>query len=172
MAAGEGAGQQRVGRGHVLGDGGGVEPEGAEDGGHGALGQADAGGPDGDVIALHAGGLAVLSQGEEGRGGDLDDLLDEHVAGDLVARHEVALGDLLGGVQAVLGEQVVDVDHVERHGHEPVGDVRQDEREPEVGDPRQQVGHECCLVCRQRRQGRRDGGVGHGGEARRRGVGS
>ena len=162
VPAGQGAGQERVGGSHVLGDGGGVESERSEDGGEGALGEADTGGPDGDVIVLGAGHLARLGETQKGRRRDLDDLLDHDVPGDLVARRQVALADLLGGVQAVLREEVVDVDDVEGRRHEPVRDVRQDERQPEVGDEGQKVGYRPGLEGRKRRERRRDGCVGHG----------
>jgi len=166
VPAGQGARQQRVGGSHVLGDGRGVESERSEDGGERALRQADAGRPDGHIVLLHARLLPRLGQCEEGRGRDLDYLLDDDVAGHLVPRRQVALADLLGRVQPVLREQVVDVDDVEDHGHDPVGDVRQDERQPKVGDEGQEVGHRPGLVRRERRKRRRDCCVRHRGDRR------
>lgn len=110
MAARQRAREQRMRGRHVLGDGGGVQAQHAQHGGQHALRQADARGPDGDVVVLHAGHLGGLGQAQHSGGDHLDDLLEDDVAGDLPARGEVALGDLVGGVEAVLGEDIVDVD--------------------------------------------------------------
>lgn len=116
VASSEGAGDERVARSrHVLGNRGGVESEQAENGGQGALGKADAGRPDGDVVLFATNGLLVVNNLEEDGHSDLDQLLDQDIASDLVARDVVALGDLLGGVKAVLGPDVVGVNEVEEH---------------------------------------------------------
>jgi hypothetical protein len=150
VPASEGAGQQRVGRSHVLGDGGGVETERPEDGWERALRQADASCPDGDVIVLHACHLPGLGQGQDGDGHNLDYLLENDIPRHLPPRRQVALGDLVGRVQPVLREQVVDIDNVEEHGYDPVGDVRRENAQPKVGDEGQEIGYRPGLVRRQR----------------------
>lgn len=113
--------------------------------------------------------LGRLGQGEDGTGGDLDNLLENDIARNLVARDVVALGDLVGGVEAVLREQVVDVDGVEEQGEDPVDDDGDDEGQPEVGQPRDEVGLLLEGVFWERREGgfeervvrhARDGGDG------------
>lgn len=133
VATSESAGQQRVRFEETLGDGGSVEAKDSQKGREDSLRNADASGPDSDVVVGLADHLGRLGHCEDGAGDDLDDLLEDDVAGDLVPGNMVALGDLLGGVQPVLGEVVTDVDGVEGQGQRPVDGDGDDEGEPEVG---------------------------------------
>lgn len=142
VAPSQRTGEQGVRGRHVLRYRGSVQPQESQHRRQHALRKPDARGPDGDVIVLHAGHLGGLRQRQHGGGDHLEDLLEHDVAGDFPARSEVALGDLLGRVQAVLREDVVDVDEVEEERDGPVGDVRGDDGEPEVGDDAwEEVGH-------------------------------
>lgn len=77
----------------------------------------------------------------------------------------VAAGNLVGGVQAVLGEEVERVNGVEEEAHGPVDDDGRDERQPKVGAPRPQVGSGLEVVGGQRRERRVEEGrvAGHDG---------
>lgn len=167
VASGESSSEEGVRGGEVLGDGRGVEAEQAEEAREGALQQAQAGGPNGDVVVVLARHLRGLSQGEKGAGGNLDDLLNNDVAGDVVSRDMVALCDFLGGVQSVLGEEVEGVDDVEEDGDDPVDGDGGDEVEPKVGDPGEDVALGLKGVFGQRWQaGVEEGVVGsHGFQA-------
>lgn len=110
VTAGQRTGKKRVGWSHVLGNRGGVDAHDAQQGGQGALHQADARGPDGNVVVGTAGHLGRVKKLEHSAGRDLDDLLNEDIAGDLVSRCVVALEDLLGRVEAILRKEVEDVD--------------------------------------------------------------
>lgn len=140
VSSGNGTSQHWMRIGEVLGDGGGVEAEGSEENGQGALGETDAGGPDGDVVLSLARHLGRLGQRQDSAGGDLDDLLHNDIASDLVARGTIALSDFFRSVEAILREEVVDVNEVEGQGEDPVDDDGDDEGEPEVGDPGKKVG--------------------------------
>lgn len=85
VAAGDGTSEQGVSGGHVLRDGGGVETNEGEHARDGALGETHASGPDGNVIAVLANVLGRIGELEEGAGDNLDELLNDDVAGDLVA---------------------------------------------------------------------------------------
>ena len=90
-------------------------------------------------------------------------MLGNDIAQNLESRDQVALCDLLGRVQSVLWEKVEDIDAVEEHGHGPVGDVRGNERQPEVGYEGKKVGHGPQLVSRERREVGRGSHVRHDG---------
>lgn len=117
-------GQEGVGHGHILRDGGRIDAEEAEDGGDGSLCEADARRPNGDVVVLVAGHLRRIGVAQDDGHADLDDLLNDDIAEHFEARGSVALRNLGGCMQSVLREQVVHVDDVEYHGHDPVGDDR------------------------------------------------
>lgn len=159
------AGEQGMCLGHVLRNGRGVEPDEPEQAGDGALGQSQARRPDGNVVLVLADVLGRVGELEDGTGGDLDDLLDDDVAGDLVARGVVAAGDFLRGVQSVLGEEVEGVDEVKGERHGPVDEDGKEEGEPKVGAPGDEVGSGLEVIGGQRRQGRVEKSVvvGHDG---------
>lgn len=167
VATSQDTGKQGIRRRHALGDGGRVETDKAEQTGQGALGKADASGPDSNVVVLLANHLLRLSDCKRISGRDLDDLLDDDIAGNLVASRVVSLGDFFRGMEAVLREEIQHVDTVEEERHDPVDDDGQHQRQPEVGDEGEQVGLWLEGVGRQRRKRgivetvvRHDGGLG------------
>ena len=135
MAAGESARQERMRRRHVLGNSRGVEAHDAQQSGHDTLSEADARSPDGDVVVGLANVLWGIRQLQDGARGDLDNLLEDDISGDFISRGVVALGDLLGRVKSVLGEQVERVNDVEEQRHDPVHGDWEDQRHPKVGKP-------------------------------------
>lgn len=98
---------------HILRDGRSVQPKQPQERGQTALGEANARRPHGNVVALLARQGSRLDRSEEACETNLDDLLDDDFAQDLEAGDVVAARDLLWGVEAVLREDVEDVDDVE-----------------------------------------------------------
>ena len=80
----------------------------------------------------------------------------------------VALQDLCGSVQAVLGEEVVHVDDVENARHEPVGNDRYGELEVGIGEPRDEGRERLECVVGQWRELMCDVCGSHGGVPSRR----
>ncbi|KAI6750086.1 hypothetical protein HG531_007351 [Fusarium graminearum] len=112
-------GQQGMGIEKTLGDGGSIEADETEESWESSLGNTNAGSPNSNVIlalAYHFGGFR---QGKECAGNNLDDLLHDNITSDFIT------GD--------------DVDGVECERQDPVDDDREQEVEPKVGDPGQEV---------------------------------
>lgn len=90
VASSQGTSKERIGSRHALGDGGGIEPDKAEQTGQRTLGEADASGPDGNVVVGLANHLLGLGDGQSIARRHLDDLLDDDIAEDFVACRVVA----------------------------------------------------------------------------------
>lgn len=120
MTTSESAREKRMRRRHVLGNGRGVEAHDAQQSGHNTLSEADTRGPDGDVVISLSNVLWGVRQLQDGARGDLDNLLDNDISGDLISRGVVPLADLLGSMKSVLRKQVERVNDVEEQRHDPV----------------------------------------------------
>lgn len=134
----QGSRQHRMPGGQILRQPDRVDAHQGQQAGEGPLGDADAPGPDGDIVLLLANVLRGVEIRNDEAGDGLDDLLQNDVPDDVPAGDVVPLEELRGRVQAVLGEVVVDIDVVEGQGHGPVGDDRQDERQDIVRDRREE----------------------------------
>ena len=164
VASSNGAGKHGMRGRHALGNGRGVETKNAKEARQHALGETDPRRPDSNVIFTLAYVLGRVGQLQDGTRGDLDYLLDDDVAGDLVARGVVAAQDFLGRVQAVLRKEIERINEMENGRHGPVDGDGQDEGQPKVGAPRDEVGLGDETIFRQRRKGRvEEGAIGHGG---------
>lgn len=164
VASSQSTSKERIGSRHALGDGRGIEPDKAEQTGQRTLGEADASGPDGNVIVGLANHLLGLGDGQSIARRDLDDLLDDDIAEDFEACRVVARGDFLGRVQAELGEEVEHVDAVEEERRRPVDGNGSQQRQPQVGDPWEEIRLGLQRVGRQRRKRRIvESLVGHDG---------
>ena len=139
VATGQGTGKQRVGHGHVLGNGGGIETKKAKNGGQCPLRQSNSGGPDGDIIVLPTNHLGRVEEVQDIRHASLDNLLQDDIAEDFVAGCTVARGDLGWGVESVLRPEIVDVDDVEEGRHEPVCGYGANDGQVSIREPGDQV---------------------------------
>lgn len=106
VASSNGAGKHGMRRRHALGNGRGIESKNAKEARQQALGETDSCRPDSNVIFTLANELGRVGQLQDSTRGDLDYLLDDDVAGDLVACGVVAAQDFLGGMQAVLRKEI------------------------------------------------------------------
>lgn len=164
VASSQSSGKERIGSRHALGDGGGIESDKTEETGQRTLGKADASCPDGNVVVSLANHLLGLSDGQCVACCNLDDLLDDDIAGNFVACRVVALGDFFGRVKTELRKEVEHVDGVEEERRRPVDGNWEKQRQPEVRDPREQIGLWLKRVGRQRRKRRIvEAVVGHDG---------
>lgn len=98
---------------HALGDGGGIDTEKTQKSRQGSLGKSKSSSPDGNVIICLSNHLGRLGQGQDSTRGNLNNLLDNDVARHLIAGGVVAAQDLFGGVKAVLGKEIEDINNVE-----------------------------------------------------------
>ena len=164
----QGASEKRMRGSHILGEGSGIDTEEAQQTWQGTLDEAQARSPDGDVVVGLARHLWGLGEGEQSARDDLDDLMNNDIAGDLVAGDMIPAQNLVGCVETVLGEEIKDVDNVEDHGHNPVYDHGGEDVEPGIGDPRQEILLRRQGIFRQRRQASVEEGVvgGHVGGGR------
>lgn len=104
----------------------------------GQLGDTDAPGPDSHVVLLLTNVLGSIEIRHDQTSEGLDHLLQNDIPDDVPAGDMVPLEELRGRVQTVLREVVIDIDEVEDHGHGPVGDDWQDERQDIVRYRRQE----------------------------------
>lgn len=98
VTASNSPGQQGMSVKETLGDCCSVEADEAEHSGKSSLRDTDASSPNSDVIFTLSNHLRRLGQGEKSAGDDLDDLLQDNIAGDLKAGDVVAFGDFFGRV--------------------------------------------------------------------------
>lgn len=164
VASSQSTSKERIGSRHALGDGRGIESDKTEQTGQPTLGKADASGPDSNIVVGLANHLLGLGDGQSVARRDLDDLLDDDIAEDFVACRVVARGDFLWSVQAELREEVEHVDGVEEERRRPVDGNGSQQRQPQVGDPWEQIRLWLQRVGRQRRKRRIvEAVVGHDG---------
>lgn len=124
VAACESTGEERVRVNHAFRDGSGIQAEETEKARQSTLRQTNSSSPHGNIVIGLAAHLLWLRNGKDVTSDDLENLLYDDIARDLVATDMIAARNLLRRVQAVLGEEVVNVDEVEEEGHSPVDDDR------------------------------------------------
>lgn len=154
VASSQSTSKERIGSRHALGDGGGIESNKAEQTWQRTLGEADASGPDSNIVISLANHLLRLSDSQSIARGHLDNLLDDDIAGDFVACRAVARGDFFRRMKTKLRKEVEHVDGVEEERRRPVDGNREKQRQPQVGDPWEQIRLRLQRVGRQRRKRR------------------
>ena len=130
----------------------GVQAGGRQDVGNCTLSETQLLSVPGDIELCCAGGGRIVVVGEPHQGYGLDDLLQHHISKHLPTRDMIALEHLGGRVQAVLGEEVEDVNGVEYQGDDPVCDDWQGGLHGGVGGPGDERRERLEGVLGQRRQ--------------------
>lgn len=133
-AAGKKTSQHWATFGQVFRKGGRVEANGPKHVWHRLLRKPDSLGPHGHVVVLLPEGRLRIEPCQSDSENGLDDVLENDIAEDLVARDVVPLDQLDRGMQAVLRKEVADVNEVEEHGDAPIGEDGQGKREVLVGE--------------------------------------
>lgn len=155
-----------------LANGPSIDAHGRQDPGNGPASLPDPARPDGDVVLLLSIGIARVSQITNGQPQcGLNQLLHDHGTQHFGGGDAVAMLELGGGVDAVVGEVVFGGDDVEDEGHEPVGYDGEKEREVEIGEVGDEGGFGVECVWGERWEGgclvrHDDGGSIWGGRRR------